>query len=67
MDEMVRLATGVEAIPCVTQLQADVTELRLIGRYAPRYNRRSKFPERTQWIKITEEALSAVVRGPCGP
>ena len=55
MDEMVRLATGVEAIPCVTQLQADVAELRLIGRYAPRYNRRSKFPERTQWIKITEE------------
>jgi DNA polymerase III subunit epsilon len=55
IDEMVRLATGVEAIPCVTQLQADVTELRLIGTHAPRYNRRSKFPERTQWIKITEE------------
>ena len=55
IDEMVRLATGVEAIPCVTQLQADVTELRLIGAHAPRYNRRSKFPERTQWIKITDE------------
>ena len=34
IDEMVRLATGVEAVPCLTQLQADVTELRLIG--APR-------------------------------
>jgi DNA polymerase-3 subunit epsilon len=45
----------VEAVPCFTQLQADVTELRLIGSSAPRYNRRSKFPERTQWIKITEE------------
>ena len=55
IDEMVRLATGVEAITCVTQLQADVTELRLIGAHAPRYNRRSKFPERTQWIKITDE------------
>ncbi|HMI34095.1 MAG TPA: DEDD exonuclease domain-containing protein [Propionibacteriaceae bacterium] len=55
IDEMVRLATGVEAVPCVTQLQAEVTELRLIGSHAPRYNRRSKFPERTQWIKITEE------------
>ena len=55
IDEMVRLATGVEAIPCVTPLQADVTELRLIGAHAPRYNRRSKFPERTQWIKITDE------------
>ena len=55
IDEMVRLATGVEAVPCLTQLQADVTELRLIGSSAPRYNRRSKFPERTQWIKITDE------------
>ena len=44
MDEMVRLATGVEAVPCVTQLQADVIELRLIASHAPRYNRRSKFP-----------------------
>ncbi len=57
MDEMVRVATGVEAVPCVTQLQADVVELRLIATHAPRYNRRSKFPERTQWIKITEEAF----------
>ena len=57
MDEMVRLATGVEAVPCLTPLQADVTELRLIGSHAPRYNRRSKFPERTQWIKITDEAF----------
>ena len=57
IDEMVRLATGVEAVPCLTPLQADVTELRLISRHAPRYNRRSKFPERVQWIKITEEAF----------
>jgi DNA polymerase-3 subunit epsilon len=55
IDEMVRLATGVEAVPCLTQLQADVTELRLIGSCTPRYNRRSKFPERIQWIKITDE------------
>jgi DNA polymerase-3 subunit epsilon len=55
IDEMVRLSTGVEAIPCLTALQAEVVELRLIGSHAPRYNRRSKFPERTQWIKITEE------------
>ena len=56
MDEMVRVATGVEAIPCLTPLQAEVTELRLIASHAPRYNRRSKFPERTLWIKITNEA-----------
>lgn len=57
MEEMVRVATGVEAVPCVTSLQADVVELRLIGAHAPRYNRRSKYPERVQWIKITDEAF----------
>jgi DNA polymerase-3 subunit epsilon len=55
MDEMVRVATGVEAITCETPLQAEVCELRLIGAHRPRYNRRSKFPERLQWIKITQE------------
>ncbi|HEY0506636.1 MAG TPA: DEDD exonuclease domain-containing protein, partial [Blastococcus sp.] len=40
MDEMVRVATAVEAVPCVTSLQADVVELRLIAAHAPRYNRR---------------------------
>ena len=57
MDEMVRLATGVETIPCQTQLQADVLELRLIAAHAPRYNRRSKFPDRLSWVKITLEAF----------
>lgn len=56
MEEMVRVATGVEAVPCATPLHAEVVELRLIGSHAPRYNRRSKFPERNLWIKITEEA-----------
>ncbi|HET9871705.1 MAG TPA: DEDD exonuclease domain-containing protein [Propionibacteriaceae bacterium] len=55
MEEMVRLATGVEAVPCQTPLQAEVCELRLIGAHRPRYNRRSKYPERQQWIKITQE------------
>ena len=57
MEEMVRVATGVEAVPCSTALQAEVVELRLIASHAPRYNRRSKFPERHLWIKITEETF----------
>ncbi|GAA2100801.1 DEDD exonuclease domain-containing protein [Microlunatus panaciterrae] len=57
MDEMVRLATGVEAIPCETALQAEIFELRMIAAHSPRYNRRSKFPERQHWIKITQEAF----------
>jgi DNA polymerase-3 subunit epsilon len=57
IEEMVRLATGVEALECVTPLQADVVELRLIAAHSPPYNRRSKFPERFSWIKITDEAF----------
>ena len=57
MDEMVRIATGVEATVCRTDLEADILELRLIAAHAPRYNRRSKFPERQVWVKLTREAF----------
>lgn len=57
IDEMVRLATGVEPVVCETPLQAEVCELRLINTHQPRYNRRSKFPHRQQWLKITIEPL----------
>jgi DNA polymerase-3 subunit epsilon len=57
IEEMIRVATGVEAYPCQTPLHAEVTELRMIAAHAPRYNRRSKFPERQHWIKITSEAF----------
>ena len=32
-------------------------ELRLIAAHKPRYNRRSKFPERAVWLKLTVEAF----------
>ena len=57
MEEMVRVATGVDATPCRTPLEAEVVELRLIAAHAPRYNRRSKFPERQVWVKLTTEAF----------
>lgn len=57
MEEMVRISTGVEATVCRTPLEAEVLELRLIAAHAPRYNRRSKFPERQQWVKLTVEAF----------
>lgn len=63
MDEMVRVAEGVDAVPCATPLHAEVVELRMIGHHSPRYNRRSKFPHKVQWLKLTDEAfprLSAV-------
>lgn len=55
MGEMVALAARVEAVVCTTALEAEVRELRLIAEHKPRYNRRSKFPERVSWVKVTVE------------
>jgi DNA polymerase III subunit epsilon len=56
MGEMVGLATRVEGIECATPLEAEVRELRLIAQHKPRYNRRSRFPEKVHWLKLTNEA-----------
>jgi DNA polymerase-3 subunit epsilon len=53
--EMVALAQRVDAIPCAHDLEAAVRELRLIAEHKPRYNRRSRFPERALWVRLTEE------------
>jgi DNA polymerase-3 subunit epsilon len=52
---MVGLAESVAGITCATPLEAEVRELRLIAEHKPRYNRRSKFPERVTWVKLTVE------------
>lgn len=57
MAEMVRLATSVTPIVCHTTLEAQVRELRLIAEHKPRYNRRSRHPERAMWLKLTAEAF----------
>ena len=56
MGEMVGLAELVDGIACAHPLEAQVRELRLIAAHKPRYNRRSKFPERAVWLKLTREA-----------
>ncbi len=40
---------------CATELEASITELRLIHSYRPRYNRRSKPPKSSHWLKVTKE------------
>jgi DNA polymerase-3 subunit epsilon len=55
MGEMVGLATRVDGIECATPLEAEVRELRLIAQHKPRYNRRSRFPEKVHWLKLTNE------------
>jgi DNA polymerase III subunit epsilon len=55
ISEMLNAAVRVEAIECAHGLEAEVRELRLIAAHAPPYNRRSKFPERVVWLKLTTD------------
>jgi DNA polymerase-3 subunit epsilon len=68
MAEMVAVAESVTAVVCATPLEARVRELRLIAEHAPPYNRRSRFPERAPWIKLTVEPYPrlSVVRAVVG-
>lgn len=55
MDEMVRVATGVEAVVCATELEAEIRELRMIAAHSPRYNRRSRRQDKVVWVKLTTD------------
>jgi len=55
MVEMVRVAERVDPVVCATPLEARVRELRLIAEHSPRYNRRSRFPDRMPWVRLTVE------------
>lgn len=64
--EMLVAAVRVEAVECAHTLEAQVRELRLIDAHAPPYNRRSKYPQRTWWLKLTREPYPrlSLVRSP---
>ncbi len=53
MAEMVAAAEEVVSLPCTTLLEAEVRELRMIAEYKPPYNRRSRFPEKVSFLKLT--------------
>ncbi len=53
--EMIGIAERVRTIVCASALEAEVRELRLIAEHKPRYNRRSRHPERAVWLKLTDE------------
>ena len=55
MAEMVACAERVDHVECSHGLEAEVRELRLIAEHKPRYNRRSRFPERAVFLKLTTE------------
>lgn len=64
--EMLVAAERVEAVECAHTLEAQVRELRLIETHAPPYNRRSKYPGRAWWLKLTAEPYPrlSLVRSP---
>lgn len=57
MAEMIAVAERVDVVPCAHGLEAEVRELRLIAEHKPRFNRRSRFPERATFVKLTVEAF----------
>lgn len=63
IEEMVGLADHVHPVVCGTVLEARVRELRLIAEHSPRYNRRSRFPERRPWVRLTDEPFPRLVVG----
>ena len=55
MRDMLSLAASVDTYVVPTALEASVLEIRLIDAHRPRYNRRSARPERTPWLRLTDE------------
>jgi DNA polymerase-3 subunit epsilon len=54
---LMRELDSVDHIVCPTTLEAEITELRLIHTHRPRYNRRSRPPKSSHWVKLTDEAF----------
>lgn len=52
---MMKELTSVEVQVCKTLIEAEVTEIRLIHAHRPRYNRRSRPPKTSHFVKVTDE------------
>ena len=59
--EMIQITESIDCILTPTALEAQVRELRLIQGAQPRYNRRSRNPERVAWIKLTDETFPRLI------
>jgi DNA polymerase-3 subunit epsilon len=55
VSQMLRDLVEIDFTTCPTEIEAEVTELRLIHTHAPRYNRRSRPPRSPQYVKLTAE------------
>ncbi len=56
--QMLRDLERVDYRVCETEIEAEVTELRLIGEHRPRYNRKSRPPRSQHWVKVTAERFA---------
>ncbi len=55
VSSMLKELDTIEHRVCATELEAEITELRLIHAHRPRYNRRSKPPKSSHFVKLTTE------------
>jgi DNA polymerase-3 subunit epsilon len=53
--DLLRELASIDHVVCATELEASVREVRLIQHHRPRYNRRSRDPERYCYLKLTRE------------
>ena len=53
--QMMKETSAVDHWVCPTPIEAAVREVRLIARHRPRFNRRSKHPERRVYLRLTRE------------
>ncbi|MEJ7649192.1 MAG: DEDD exonuclease domain-containing protein [Nakamurella sp.] len=63
---MAKIAERVDHVVCAHALEAHIREQRLIVAHQPRYNRRSRRPDKHSWVVLTDEAfprLSVVAAG----
>lgn len=59
--EMIAIAERIETIVTPTVTEAEIREIRLIKNLKPRYNRRSKFPEKKVWLRLSDENFPRLV------
>ena len=57
IDNMMRELEAIDHEACATTLEAEVAELRLIHAHRPRYNRKSRPPKSSHYVKLTREAF----------
>jgi DNA polymerase-3 subunit epsilon len=53
--DLLKEADAVDHVVCATPIEAAVREVRDIHAHRPRFNRRSKHPDREVWLKLTDE------------